>query len=183
MTFAIIAGVLYLISRPGGAAVKADTANLFTAFDGLFAKYAKQYGLDWKMLKAIAMNEAGLGVVAGGIEKSVAIGLANPGDVEGSKSSDGKSWGLMQMTVPTARDYDPSATPQKLNDPEYSIRLAAQFVAWLTLQFPSSDPRYIEWVVKSYNQGRGNTAKERRGEIAGYAGVYWERYLRNYAKL
>ncbi|MBX2986487.1 MAG: transglycosylase SLT domain-containing protein [Bdellovibrionaceae bacterium] len=182
MTFAIVAGLLYLISKDG-AAVKATGSNIFTAFDALFQKYAKQNGLDWKMLKAIAMNESGLGVAANGLEASVARGLANPNDVEGSKSSDGKSWGLMQVTVTTAKDFDSSATPQKLNDPEYSIRIAAEFIAWLTKQFPTSEPRYTEWVVKSYNQGRGNSAKERRGEIAGYAGVYWDRYLRNYAKI
>lgn len=181
MTFAIVAGVLYLVSSQG--TVKANQENIFTVFDPLFAKWAKGYGLDHKMLKAICMNESGLGVVSGGIEKSVARGLANPKDIEGSKSSDGKSWGIMQVTIPTAQDYDSGATPEKLNNPEYSIKIAAQYIAWLTLQFPSSEPRYTEWIVKSYNQGRGNTAKERRGEIAGYAGDYWLRYQRHYAKL
>ena len=179
MTFVIVAGVLYLMID--GQAVPAE-ASLWTAFDPLFQRYAKQYGLDWKMLKAIAMNESGLSP-AGWIEGSVARGLANPADVAGSKSSDGKSWGLMQVILPTAKDFDSSATAEKLNNPEYAVRIAAQFIAWLTLQFPSSEARYTEWIVKSYNQGRGNTAKERRGEIAGYAGVYWDRYLRNYAKI
>lgn len=181
ISFAIVAGVLYLVSN--GASIKADSSNIFRVFDPLFQKWAKNYGLDWKMLKAICMNESGLGVVASGLEKSVARGLVNPKDVEGSKSSDGKSWGLMQVTIPTAKDYDSKATPEKLNDPEYSIKIAAQYVAWLTLQFPKSEPRYTEWIVKSYNQGRGNSAKERRGEIAGYAEIYWDRYQRNYARL
>lgn len=182
ITFAIIGGVLYIMSQGSGAQI-ANEKNLFTAFDELFKKYGAQYGVDWKVLKAIAMNESGLGVVAGGIEKSVARGLVNPSDIEGSKSYDGKSWGLMQFTIPTARDFEPGATPQKLNNPEYSIRLAAQFVQWLMKRFPTSEPRYWEWVIKSYNQGAGHTAKERRGEIAGYTGGYWDRYLRNLAKL
>lgn len=156
--------------------------DLFTQFDSLFKKYASQYALDWKLLKAIAMNESGLGVHPNGMEPSVARGIQNPADVEGSKSSDGKSWGLMQMTLPTARDYDPTATSEKLNNPEYSIRLSAQFVAWLTVQFKTETTRKMEWIVKSYNQGRGNTAKEMRGGT-GYAGPYWERFQRNYNRL
>jgi membrane-bound lytic murein transglycosylase MltF len=172
-----IGGFLYLVGKDGAEMIS------FNAFDSLFMKYARQYGLDWKMIKAISMNESGLGGgFKNGLVHSVFVGLRNPLDVEGSKSSDGKSWGLMQVTLTTARDYDPTATPQKLNDPEYSIKLACQLIAWLTVNF-KNDPRSTEWIVKAYNQGIGNTMRERRGEIKGYAKEYFERYLRNYAKL
>jgi membrane-bound lytic murein transglycosylase MltF len=170
--FFIIGGALYMANKVSKTVAKVNNAT----FDQAFKKYAAQYGLDWKMLKAICMNESSLGAA-----KSVAEGLRNPSNIKGSTSSDGKSWGIMQLTIPTARDFDSNATEEKLNNPEYSVKLASQFIAWITQQFPSSDTRYTEWVVKSYNQGRGNTAKERRGEIAGYAGEYWERYKRNYA--
>ena len=150
----------------------------WTRFDQLFRQAQAKYGVEAKWLKAIALNESDLGR-----ERSVSTGLENPADVEGSKSSDGLSWGLMQVTLTTGRDYDPSVTPQKLNDAAYSVDLAARLLRDLKDAFPLSDPRYLEWVVKSYNQGRGNTAKERAGKINGYAQEYWERFQRNLARI
>lgn len=149
----------------------------WTRFDALFKKYGAVNNVDWLVLKAIAMNESSLGSV-----KSVALGLVNPSDIEGSKSQDGLSWGLMQVTVTTAKDLDPSATAQKLNDPEYSVRLAAQYLGRLQKRFNMLETRWLEWVVKSYNQGPGNTDKERKGLIDGYANEYWARFERNYER-
>lgn len=171
--WAILGGILYVAGKKGNQTMMTQTT--FTRFDSLFKHYAEMYGLDWLLLKAIAMNESSLGT-----HPSVARGLAYPSDIQGSKSDDGKSWGLMQFTLPTARDFDKSATESKLNDAGYSIRLAAQFVKWLYMQFDSIDPRRTEWVIKSYNQGIGNTGKERRGEIKGHAKEYFERFKRNY---
>lgn len=147
----------------------------FTRFDESFKRFASLFNIDWLVLKAICMNESSLG-----LHKSVALGLIHPTDIEGSKSDDGKSWGLMQFTIPTARDFDKSVTEEKLNNADYSIRLGAQFVAWLYARFPVTDPRRTEWVIKSYNQGIGNTNKEKNGLIAGYAQEYFERFKRNY---
>lgn len=151
-------------------------SDSFTKWDSLFQMYGRLYGVEWTMLKAIAMNESSLGDAP-----SVAQGLAAPSDVDGSKSDDGKSWGLMQLTLPTAGDYDPAVTPQRLNNPEYSVEIAAHFISDLLGMFTPSDPRYTEWVVKSYNQGAGNTKKEIAGKIDGYADEYWDRYQRNRA--
>jgi membrane-bound lytic murein transglycosylase MltF len=151
-------------------------SSSFTQFDDLFKQYGFASGVDWKWLKAICMNESSLGENA-----SVKRGLQNPSDIEGSKSQDGKSWGLMQLTLATAGDYSSSPTVQDLNNPEFSIRVAARFISWLQKQFPSIESRYVEWVIKSYNQGRGNTAKERAGTSPGYAQAYWERFQRNLA--
>lgn len=149
-------------------------SDSFRQYDSLFKRYGSRWGVDWKWLKAIAMNESSLGEA-----RSVKRGIENPNDIEGSKSSDGKSWGLMQMTLPTLHDFDPDGTAADLNDPEYSVDHAAQFMRWVMRQFNSSDARFEEWCVKSYNQGVGNTRKEIRGEINGYAQSYWERYSRN----
>lgn len=170
MIFLTVAGVLFLMNVKDG---QKTAFNL----DALFKKYAAQYGLDWLMLKAICANESSLGT-----HPSVVIGLNYPYDIEASKSSDGKSWGIMQVTIPTAQDFDKTASALKLNDPEYSVRIAAQFIAWLSLRYKTTDPRRNEWIVKSYNQGAGNTAKEINGKISGYAGEYWTRYQRNYKK-
>lgn len=170
MSLVIIGGVLFLLNTKTGVKSAFD-------FDSMFKRYANQYGLDWLMLKAICMNESSLGT-----HPSVVKGMNNPSDINASKSSDGKSWGIMQMTIPTAKDFDQSATAEKLNNPEYSVRLAAQFIAWLTVRFKVTDPQRNEWIVKSYNQGAGNTYKEISGETKGYATEYWQRYQRNYAK-
>lgn len=143
-------------------------------FDHLFLETASRYSVNWTWLKAIALNESDLGR-----EKSVAKGLEFPQDIEGSKSSDGKSWGLMQVTLSTAKTMDPGATPVKLNNAAYSIDLAARYVQTLSKMFPKSDPRFLEWVVKSYNQGPGNTNKEKSGVGGGFANEYWERFKRN----
>ena len=142
-------------------------------YDSLFQKYGAKHSVDWKILKRIAVIESNLGRA-----KSVAHGLKNPNDVEASKSSDGKSWGIMQVTLKTAQWLDPQATVAKLNNPEYSIDLAAKYLKFLFDFFPQVDSRRIEWVVKSYNQGQGNSANERAGKSQGFAHAYWEKYLK-----
>ena len=146
----------------------------WTKFDALFKQYGSKYLVEWRWLKAIAMNESSLGT-----NKSVALGMANPNNVMGSTSHDGKSWGLMQLTCKTAKTLDMLATPEKLNNPEYSIDLAAQYVSQLKKMFRPNDPRYTEWVIKSYNQGPGNTKNEMIGKSSGFAGEYWRRFKQN----
>lgn len=165
--------ILATFALVGGVKIKNKVEDDMTASSDSFLKYDslfKLYGADdWKVLKAIAMNESSLGEYP-----SVKKGLLNPSDVEGSKSHDGLSWGLMQMTIPTARDFDSDATPMMLNNPEYSVRLAARFLRSLKRQFSE-----LEYVVKAYNQGAGNTKKELEGKHGGYANEYWERFQRN----
>jgi len=156
--------------------VSSAPAN-WTRFDSLFQKYGQIYSVPWTWLKAIALNESSLGA-----EKSVARGIASPNDIEGSKSYDGLSWGLMQVTIKTARGLDPKATEAKLNDPDYSVQLAARYLSQLSTQFSRLDLRYMEWVIKSYNQGPGNTRKE-IASGKGYADEYWARFKRNLEKV
>lgn len=179
--------ILFIIGLAGALLKNKDeiTEDIDTMVNGIDSKYDewfKFYGLKhsvpWLWLKAIAMNESSLGR-----HPSVARGLANPADVEGSKSEDGKSWGLMQVTLTTAKDFDPTATPQKLNNPEYSISIAAKYLERTSKQFVMVSTRYVEWVIKSYNQGVGNTKKELNGTSPGYAQEYWERWQRNFKKI
>ncbi|MDE2102146.1 MAG: transglycosylase SLT domain-containing protein [Patescibacteria group bacterium] len=149
----------------------------WTNYDSLFQSVGTQYGIDWKWLKAFALTESELGSA-----KSVGIGINNPNDIRDSVSSDGKSWGLMQVTLSTAKGYDPTATPEKLNDPSYSVDMAAQVISDYEQDFSPADPRYLEWVVKSYNQGPGNTQKEIETGI-GFADAYWTRWQANLNKV
>jgi membrane-bound lytic murein transglycosylase MltF len=162
-------GVLALATKAKNTVEDAVTANsdYFTKWDGLFKLYGSD---DWKILKAIAMNESSLGE-----HPSVKRGIQIPQDIEGSKSQDGKSWGLMQITITTARDFDTDATAVALNNPEYSVRLAARLLRSLKRQFDKT-----EYVVKAYNQGAGNTRAEIAGKHGGYANEYWERFQRNF---
>lgn len=152
-----------------------ENMDSWTQYDDLYKKYGLRWGVDWTWLKAIALNES-----RNGQEKSVLRGIENPKDIQGSKSSDGKSWGIMQVTLTTARDMDLTATEEKLNNVEYSINLGARYVSKMKDYFSETDPRWIEWVIKSYNQGPGNTSKEKSGKIAkGYADEYWVRWQSN----
>ena len=150
----IVGGVLlynYLKGKPTNDNTKtAQNTDLYSDFDSLFVHYANSYGINAKLLKRIAFVESTVGK-----NPKVARGIQNPNDVEGSKSSDGKSWGIMQMTLTTARDYDSTATAQKLNNPEYSIMLASKHIKMLASLFPN-DERSI---VMAYNHGQGNQKK------------------------
>lgn len=169
-----VLGIL-LFNRQSIADTVEENMDSWTRFDYLFQKYGKKWDVDWMWLKAIALNESSLGKHA-----TVKRGMENPNDIEGSKSIDGKSWGLMQVTLTTAQDLDKSATPVKLNDPEYSVNLGAWYVSKMKDYFNSGDPRYVEWVIKSYNQGPGNTNKEKKGLISkGYADEYWLKFQSN----
>jgi len=121
----------------------------FNKFDQTFKVIGEKYLIDWKILKAIALKESTLGT-----HPKVKRGLEFPNDIEGSRSEDGLSWGLMQMTLSTAKDYDKLATQAKLNNPYYSIDLSARHLKGLMRQF-SNERDYI----MAYNQGAGNQKK------------------------
>ena len=141
----------------------------WSKYDALFKKYGTQYGVDWKWLKAISMNESGIGT-----HPSVVLGLKEPNNPK-SVSDDKKSWGLMQILVSTANDFMKGATFADLNNPETAVKIAAQLFAANKKWFPKdSGNALMEKVVKSYNQGAGNTLKGKT-----YADTYWDRFQRN----
>lgn len=150
----------------------------WTKYDGLFKKYGEKYKIPWQWLKAFALVESDLGRYP-----SVAHGIKFPKDVEKSTSQDGLSWGLMQVVVSTAKDFDKSANAEKLNDPEYSVNIACQYINFTKKYFTESDPRYVEWIVKSYNQGAGNTLKELSGKTKGYTGDYFQKWTKQLARV
>lgn len=135
----------------------------WSKYDAIFKKYGALYGVNWRWLKATAIVESTLGQ-----NSSVSRGERNPSDIDGSKSSDGKSWGLMQVTLTTARDLDSLATVEKLNNPDYSVNLAAKYISQLLRRF-SGDQKMT---IMSYNQGPGNTEKGKT-----YAASYYDKWL------
>ena len=148
-----------------------DYGEYWTKWDKYFLLYSADF--PWEIAKTICMIESSLG-----LDKRVQAGLLNPLDVEGSKSEDGLSWGLMQLTLPAAQDFDLIASPQKLNNPEYSIMIAGKLIRRNFRRFQGIE----EWTVKAYNQGAGATAQEMAGTIQVNAAQYWKKY-QEYRKL
>lgn len=126
--------------------------NLTTEYDHLFIKYANKHGLDWKMLKAIALNESSLGKNKGYEPK-------------------GGTFGLMQIKLSTAQDYYPNLTAKDMYDDEIQVMSASAFLSDL-LKRTNKD---VQKAVMSYNQGLGNTLKGKT-----YAEPYWKKYLKHY---
>lgn len=126
---------------------ESTSSDPFTRWDYIIRRNSKLYSVPWRWIKAIMVVESNLGQA-----KSVARGLATPEDEQGSKSSDGKSWGLMQLTIPTAQMFMPGVTSKDLNNPEVSIRLGTQYLAYL-IKLKGIGNR--EAVFRSYNGGPG----------------------------
>lgn len=122
-----------------------------TTYDELFKKYASRYGLDWKMLKAIALNESSLGLNKGLEPK-------------------GGTVGLMQIKLSTARDYFKNLSDLDMYKDEIQVMSASAFLADLKKQFNGD----IKKIVMSYNQGAGATRLGRT-----YALPYWEKYQKH----
>ncbi len=129
----------------------------FEKYDPIFKKYSARYSVPWRWLKAIALNESSLGT--------------NPRVLAGLVSSDGLSWGLMQVTLTTAKDlYKREVSAEELKNDEISVDLAAKYLQRLMRYFPG-DTRKI---IMSYNQGEGNTMKGKE-----YALPYWEKFQKH----
>lgn len=152
-----LAGFFFIKPKEAGDVTDTDP---FFRYDEIYKFAGWKYNVPWRWLKAIAYNESSNG--------------ENPLVKAGMPSSDAKSFGIMQVTLSTAQGLDQNATPEKLNSADYSIDLAAQYVASLMQMFKGDRKK----VVMSYNQGPGNTLKGKT-----YAQVYYERFERNLAMI
>lgn len=144
---AVAVGFLFFFGGTVTNGVQAASgSDAFTKWDYLFKIYGGQFGVPWRWLKAICMNESSLGQ-----NSRVLAGLNNPSDAESSKSSDGKSWGLMQVTLATAKGLEGrTVTVAELNQPDFSVRLAAKLVRQLADRFGIDDK---ESIARAYNGG------------------------------
>lgn len=108
-------------TAPTSAAHTADNNTMNNAYDAIFKKYAAIEGLDWRLLKAIAI-----------VESTLTPGAKNPSD---------PSYGLMQVlcindgpnSICSNRfnilGWD-EATPERLYDPDFNVRMASQILKW-----------------------------------------------------
>lgn len=118
----------------------------FTQYDPLFHEASAAHNVPWRWIKAVCAQESNYGQAF-----SVAIGALDPNDVLGSASSDKKSWGLMQLTLPTAQGIRPGVTVAELNDPATSVDLGAAYLSQLMHIFPGDRTS----VFRAYNGGPG----------------------------
>lgn len=81
-------------------------------FDKLYEKYGRLYGVDPKLLKAIAQVESD--------ENPLAKNPADP------------SYGLMQILYPQSLNVEnwPPSSAEKLYDPDYNVSIGAQIISW-----------------------------------------------------
>lgn len=184
---AALVGIFFVSNADASGTIKiknmpdSNKNNEPSPYDSLFQDAATNNKIDWRMMKTISMVESLIGK-----ERSVKSGINNPYDIPSSVSADGLSWGIMQMTVTTARDFDGLADPIRLNEPKYSIDLAARFIASLKRQFSSDRD-----IAMAYNQGAGNQRRflelESQGKLQDHqypqARDYWRKYQRDYKRL
>ncbi|MGE4109037.1 MAG: transglycosylase SLT domain-containing protein [Bacteriovoracia bacterium] len=149
-----------------------SSTDPFMRWDTQIRQAAQKHRVPWRWIKAVMMNESNLGRAP-----SVARGLAFPADIDGSKSSDGKSWGLMQVTLPTAREMRPGTTEADLNNPAISIDLGAQYLAKMIARFGLSNR---DSVARAYNGGPGFMQSERGRTMTAQ---YLEKFLKNLAEV
>jgi soluble lytic murein transglycosylase-like protein len=151
-----------------------DFGENWTKWDSLMQAHCIDAQAPWQWLKAIMIDESSLG-----LNPRVVLGLLHPEDIEGSKSEDGLSYGLLQLRPETARDFDIIANAQKLNDPDYSIRIGAKLLRRLFRALGGVE----EFVMKAWNEGQGAAVLEQSGRIHGRADEYWTRYQANKAMI
>ena len=168
----ILLGALFVMSaRASNGESFTVKKNFSDKYDSLFRKYGATYGIDPLVLKTIAANESSVGE-----NPRVKIGIEHPDQIYNSVPTDGKSWGLMQVTLSTARQFEKSVTEVDLNNPEVSVRLAAKYINWVMRNYGSD----LEYVVRSYNGGPA-WKKTKIGPAA--TQVYWSHFLANYEKI
>lgn len=138
-----LAALAFAFKNEAGAAVSDDPK--WTKFDSLFKRYGSTYGVPWRWLKATAIVESSLGE-----NPRVKRGIEVPQDIEGSKSYDGLSWGLMQVILKTANAFEPGTTAIQLNNPDVSVRLAAKLFQENIKRFGKED---LESIARAYNGG------------------------------
>lgn len=198
MSAIIIAGAAALILN-----AKKKAAAPGPVLEGLDAQilewtkvYSVQYSIDWRVARTVSWIES-----KHGKDPRVALGIKTPTDTYNSRSYDNNSWGVFQEYVSTTRDMlrvnknpawqtlGKSGTDEQikvfLNNPENSIHIGCQYLAWCrtwllkNTKITAADPRFIEFWIKSYNQGIGKTRDVINGKGTDNADAkkYWTNFV------
>lgn len=92
---------------------------MISAYDALFRAAGRRYGLDWRLLAAIARQESNFDPSA-----------VNPAD---------PSYGIMQVSEPTARALGLTGDPRRLLAPDVGIEYGAKALADIARRHPELD--------------------------------------------
>jgi soluble lytic murein transglycosylase-like protein len=103
-------------------------------FDPIYKKYGEKYGVDWKLIKAIAQVESN--------ENPQAVNPSDP------------SYGLMQILYPTslpAVENWPPDSSSELMAPDYNVSIGSQILAWNlnAFGFPKGIAVYNSWSARN----------------------------------
>lgn len=146
--------LLTVVIIGGSSLTMVNNSDINIGFNHLFKKYGTIYNVNWKWLKAIALNESLLGKYS-------------------TNSSDGKSLGLMHVTRSTAtRLLNRNVSDVELLNDDLSVKMAAMLIAENKRLFPDN----TRYVIMGYNQSR--TKLLRGVEIPITANEYYPRWLR-----
>jgi len=144
-----LAGAFFLSSHCVGASpLLPETLDANPpAIDDLLKKWGAVHGVEWQLLKAIAMKESRLNPNAVSTDDNESIGL-----MQVLCRPDGQGGCSNNLNVDGWR----IATRKKLFDPDFNIRIGAQILAWniRTYRMPKAIAVYNRWA-------------ERRSPIAG----------------
>jgi hypothetical protein len=198
-------GVLLMFSRK--TANEINTAEVYEITKKVYEaieKHAPIYGVSINFMKRLFEIEAGDGnLKTNGIHRRVLQGYRKPDDVIGSRSEDELSFGVFQLRPEVAADRDTSLfvgskngsvfyqqfltakdkrpfieTVKKLNNIDYSTRLACLHIKWVQLYLKNNGVAITEeTVAKSYNQGAPYTVLVVKQNRPDRAAGYWQKFL------
>ena len=144
-----LAAAFFFASHPVGASpLLAETADVNPpSIDDLLKKWSAVYGVDWQLLRAVALKESRLNPRAVNLADRESIGL-----MQVLCRPDGRGGCGNRLNV----DGWSEATREKLFDPDFNIRIGAQILAWniCTYGMPKAIGVYNRWA-------------ERRSPVAG----------------
>ena len=100
---------------------------------------AARYGVDPSLVAAIINWESGF----------------NVGRINVNETHGGFSYGLMQVQLPTARDYIPSMTPDQLMWPETNVDLGTRHFKRMLDRYQAYPTQILD-ALSAYNAGPGN---------------------------
>ena len=137
----VLVAVLALLGFLRNAVTVRDAMLDPDRFDDLFKREARRVGVDWRLLRAIAMVESSLDETA-----------VNPSD---------PSIGLMQVLCRAdggdgrcqnkflLPEWD-QATPRLLKNPEFNVRIGAQIIGWNVDKYglPKAVAVYNKWSAR-----------------------------------
>lgn len=137
----LLAGIYFLFQsqiQGGIVTVKSDVNNFRYDLDSIYQKWGNYYGIDWRLIKAIAQHESS----------------ENPSAVDPNDPS----LGIMQVlctgypnTITCKNTLNvqnwPPLTFDKLFDPDYNIEIGTSILKWNldTYGFPKGIAVYNDW--------------------------------------